>query len=212
MRRFVSRMTLVVFLTMTVVSNGSAQQSARRPVVYTFQQASVVKTQWAPESAKFGSSTSTDTVSANAAARPSSTTPNLLPASNSVFHSSPSNGGQSNPTQTEMNHPGFRPTVQQVQNPSGFQNFSVAGMSQGGYRTSNHYWGPQYNQWNNLHVQSTNLDSSQTFNRTQPTFYPADAGAYVSSNNYFGPTFSQWNNLSSGTAVPNYLGGYIYQP
>jgi hypothetical protein len=159
--------------------------------------------QWSPDSAPTNTSPS-NIPAANTAA----TAPGLLPAATQGVNNNQVDASANQLFSNPSNNSGPRPTAQQLQNPSGAYNFSHSGMSQSQYITANNYLGSQFNNWNNIRLQPNTLDAFQAFNRTQP---PANSG-YFSPNTYFGAGFSQWNNMSSGSPMPNYLGGYIYQP
>lgn len=203
MRRIVLGMAALVFLTIHGASTVFGQQTPRRSVTYVFQPAPVAGTQWSP------GSNGPNAPAAYPDAIGNGGTPSTLPGGAQGMTQSPGNfpgpanyngfGGNQGPT----------PTVQQMQNPSGAQNLSHAGMWQNQYTTTNNYIGRQFDNWTNLRQQPRTLDEFQAFNRTQP---PANSGAYYSPNTYFGAGYNQWSNLSSGTVTPNYLGGYIYQP
>jgi hypothetical protein len=185
-----------------------AQQKPRRSVTHVFQQASVTKTQWSPNA---GDANSNSANNAAADKTASNTNPTGLPSTSQGTNSSQSGGTAITDLNSGIESFAQRPNVQQVQNPSGAYNFTPTGASQGQYMSANNYLGSQFNNWNNLRLQPTTIDSFQGFNRTQP-LAPIPSGAYISTNTYFGPAYGSWNNLSSGSVTPNYLGGYIYQP
>ncbi|WP_010583462.1 hypothetical protein [Schlesneria paludicola] len=193
------RLTLVTFIGLLVISSvvPAAAQQRRRPVTFVFQQSLVAKTQWSPDA-------SNPAATADGAERSATgTVPGVLPADGA--HSDPTAAGSS--LQTAGNQ-AVRPTLQQLQNPSGGYTMTHANYSQGQYTSPNNYNGSQFNTWNNLRQPPQNLDLFQSFNRTQP---PTTWGGYMSPNTYIGPANNQWSNLSTGYITPNVVGGWTYQ-
>ena len=206
MRNFFLGLTIVGFAINCESNTAHAQQ--RRPVTIYFRTASVTKTQWSPQGTASDAPAAGD--SSTVGSQPSTLAPPS--ASSPIQNSSASNPALSNSSPAESgdnpsNQFGNRPTLQQLQNPSGMFQMTHSNFMQNHYTTPNNYVGSQYNYWNNLQPQSSSLDSFQSFNRTQPPLY---SGAYISPNTYVGTNFNSWNNLSSGYAMPNYLGSYIY--
>lgn len=200
MRRF----TLVALIGLLASSNAvpTMAQQRRRPVTYVFQQAPVARTQFSPDaSSAAGSIEATERTG-------SGIVPGVLPAEgtqsdrNSESNSPQTSGDQISRDQSQ------RPTLQQLQNPSGAFTMSHPNYSQGQYMSPNNYNGSQFNTWNNLRQPPQNLDLFQSFNRTQP---PTTWGGYMSPNTYIGPANNQWSNLSTGYITPNWVGGWTYQ-
>lgn len=108
-----------------------------------------------------------------------------------------------------MNNLDQRPSLQQLQNPSGGFNMTHANFSQSQYISPNNYFGPQYHDWSNLRTLPANLSTFESFNRYQPDI---NSGAYYSPNTYIGSMNNQWSNLSAGSITPNDQGGWTMSP
>ena len=184
------------------LSSGFAEPPKRSSTAMVFRGTSIQRTQWSSDSETAAISSNSDTATPG-------TTPGLLPgASNSIVpsHSGSAVRDGSNSAPSEMIH---RPTLQQIQNPSGGFQLSHSSFSQQHYSSPNNYVGTHFNNWNNLRPQSAGLSQFESFNRYQPSL---NSGGYTSPNTSFGSANNPWNNLSSGNLSPNYLGGWIYQP
>lgn len=201
------RTCLAFVMTGLLVSHGSqnaeAQVRPRRSVTIQFQRPAITKTQFSPDSPVSDSSIE---VSANSQPSVSESNPLSGDGSGSAF--SPTVSSHAAPAGPAIDN-APRPNVQQMQNPSGAFHMTHGGITHGQNFGNNTYFGSQYNDWSNLRPLPWHLDSSQTFNRSQP---PVNSGAYFSPNTYFGNANGQWSNINTGYAMPNYLGGYTYQP
>lgn len=198
MKRNLTEIVLAAILLSFAYRIAAAQGRPRRPVTIHFQQSPITRAQFSSDEMPQGAPAE---VGSNSSLQESQTA--FSPTSNGM--SFPTVAGSTG-VSSEMSQ---RPDVQQMQNPSGAFNMTHGGVTQGQYYSNNNYFGSQYNNWSNLQTLPRNLDSSQTFNRSQPPVY---SGAQFAPNTYFGNANGQWSNLNSGYAVPNYLGGYIYQP
>ena len=194
-----SALTRMLMVGMVVtVSSGDAFAQSRHKVIH-FKPAAVVRTQWSPDAASVPSD----------AADPAGAS--STPAANSSRADSPA-VAQNEPVTlgfglNEAPTATGRPTLQQIQNPSGGYQMTHFDFSQGEYVTPNTYMGTQFNSWNNIQMPPTGLSEFESFNRTQPP----NSGWYVSPNTYVGSGFSQWSNLSTGYVTPNYLGSWNYR-
>ena len=196
-------LTLSMLMTLIIISHSqlASAQQARRPITIVFRQAPVAKTQWSGDESV---STATPDGTASSEHRSATATPpGELP--DEPQHSQSAITGAS---QQAMAGNSSRPTLQQLQNPSGGYLLTHSNYSQGQYTSANNYNGSQFNSWNNLRQQPENLDLFQSFNRTQP---PTAWGGYASPNTYIGPANNQWSNLSTGYITPNVMGGWTYQ-
>ena len=204
MRHLLLGLVVAGVVTSCGLQSAFAQQRPR-PVLIVFRQTAVARTQWSPDSGNIQNG-----IGSHNPAPTGNTMPGMLPAS-ATTQTTSTTGSQLNSANSDSAIDySQRPTIQQMQNPSGAYQITHNGFTQGQYTSANNYFGSQFNTWSNLRPVQMNLDLFESFNRTQPPLNP-NSGAYFSGNNYLGPVNNQWSNLSSGSITPNYLGSYIYQ-
>lgn len=193
------RGTITAFLAIAAVvsvnSNDAVAQS-RHKVIY-FKPAPITKTQYSPD-ANVGSVDVAQSFTAPDQPTPDPLADPSASASDSL--------AKARSQQDQLAIESTRPSLQQLQNPSGGYQMTFSNFSHDQYMSPNSYMGTQFNTWNNIQMQPTVLSPFESFNRTQPP----TSGWYVSPNTYVGGGFSQWNNLSSGSIWPNYVGGWTY--
>lgn len=191
-----------------------AQQRQLRPVTITYRSTSVIRTQWPQGTSNQitpapGDTVSTTTPVSNTVTGRDNAGQGASLMNRKLVNPNPVGFSRGTVADESFNGGAQRPTNQQLQNPSGAFQLSHAGFSQPGSVAPNNYFGPEYNGWNNLRVPSGNLDSFESFNRSQPDM---NSGGYYSPNTYLGIANNDWSNLSSGAVSPNELGGWSYQP
>lgn len=198
------RTTLTAWIVVGAIisANSAGAFGQSRHKVIHFKPAAVTRTQFSPDAAP---AAATGDAPSLADAVPSAR-PMIASRSNDDAST------QNEPTAagfdfSQMNSSAPKPSLQQIQNPSGGYQMDYWNMSQGAYTMPNTYMGTQFNSWNNIQMQPIGLSEFEAFNRTQPP----NSGWYVSPNTYVGAGFNTWNNLSSGYITPNYLGSWTYQ-
>lgn len=205
MRRLALGLIVVKFAFLSGINDLYAQ--SRRPVTIVFRQSSTIKTQYSPDAVSADASSQSGSPTTGSQPSSFNASPSAMPMGQTMasFQSNgPSVGVNANDAIPMAN----RPTLQQMQNPSGMFLMTHANELHNQYYTTNTYMGNQFNTWNNVRMQPTQLDQFESFNRTQP---PTTTQGYVSPNTYMGTNFNTWTNLSSGNITPNYLGSYTYQ-